>query len=106
MGGARVETGSRGTRGFTGGTPDGVTGMPGVGGASLGSELAQWRAIKEAASDALAAAGGTITHHHAVGRLHRPWHERERPALFGEALGELKRLWDPRGIMKPGGLVR
>lgn len=77
-----------------------------VGGAKLGSELAQWRAIKEAASDALAAAGGTITHHHAVGRLHRPWHERERPALFGEALGELKRLWDPRGIMNPGVLVR
>jgi alkyldihydroxyacetonephosphate synthase len=76
-----------------------------VGPIKPGGELAQWRAIKAAASDALAAAGGTITHHHAVGRTHRPWHERERGALYGEALAAIKRAWDPRGIMNPGVLT-
>ena len=48
------------------------------------------------------AAGGTITHHHAVGRTHQPWYARERPALFGEVLAAVKRTLDPRGIMNPG----
>jgi alkyldihydroxyacetonephosphate synthase len=70
-----------------------------------GGELAQWRAIKAAASEALASAGGTITHHHAVGRIHRPWYDRERPALFADALAEVKRALDPRGVMNPGVLI-
>jgi alkyldihydroxyacetonephosphate synthase len=70
-----------------------------------GGELAQWQAIKAAASEALAAAGGTITHHHAVGRIHRVWYDRERPALFGEVLAQVKRTLDPHGIMNPGVLV-
>jgi alkyldihydroxyacetonephosphate synthase len=45
-----------------------------------GAELEQWAAIKKAASDAVIAHGGTITHHHAVGRVHRPWYEKQRPA--------------------------
>ena len=69
------------------------------------AELAQWRAIKSAASEALAAAGGTITHHHAVGRTHRPWHERERGPLFSGVLAAIKRAVDPHGIMNPGVLV-
>ncbi|MGE5186934.1 MAG: FAD-binding oxidoreductase, partial [Acidobacteriota bacterium] len=76
-----------------------------VGALRPGGELAQWRAIKAAASDAVAAAGGTITHHHAVGRTHRPWHERERGPLLGEALAAIKRAWDPHGIMNPGALI-
>jgi alkyldihydroxyacetonephosphate synthase len=76
-----------------------------VGALRPGGELAQWRAIKAAASDALAAAGGTITHHHAVGRVHRPWYDRERPAVFGDALAAVKRELDPRGILNPGVLV-
>jgi alkyldihydroxyacetonephosphate synthase len=76
-----------------------------VGGLRAGGELAQWRAIKAAASEALAASGGTITHHHAVGRIHRPWYDRERPAVFGEALAAVKRTLDPRGILNPGVLV-
>ena len=47
-----------------------------------GALLEQWQAIKNAASDALIEAGGTITHHHAVGRDHRPWYDRQRPELF------------------------
>lgn len=76
-----------------------------VGALRPGGELAQWRAIKAAASEALAAEGGTITHHHAVGRTHRPWYDRERPALFADALAAVKRELDPRGILNPGVLV-
>ena len=68
-------------------------------------DLAQWKTIKAAASEALASAGGTITHHHAVGRIHHPWYKQERPALFGGALAAVKRDWDPRGVLNPGVLV-
>ena len=67
-----------------------------------GEELAQWEVIKNAAGDALAASGATITHHHAVGRLHRPWYEKEVPPLFVEALRAAKKKLDPEGIMNPG----
>ncbi|MBC7977095.1 MAG: FAD-binding oxidoreductase, partial [Myxococcales bacterium] len=76
-----------------------------VGALRAGGELAQWRAIKTAAAEALAATGGTITHHHAVGRIHRPWYDRERPPLFASALTAVKRVLDPRGILNPGVLV-
>ena len=61
--------------------------------------------IKTRASDALIAAGGTITHHHAVGRAHMPWYRAQRPALFGRALAAAKSALDPAGIMNPGVLV-
>jgi alkyldihydroxyacetonephosphate synthase len=67
--------------------------------------LEQWRHIKERASDAVIEGGGTITHHHAVGRDHMPWYQRQRPALFGDALSAAKRALDPAGILNPGVLV-
>ena len=67
--------------------------------------VAQWDEIKRAASEAILAHGGTITHHHAVGRDHRPFYDRERPELFARALGAVKSTLDPRGIMNPGVLV-
>jgi alkyldihydroxyacetonephosphate synthase len=70
-----------------------------------GAELEQWRAIKTAASEALAACGATITHHHAVGRVHRPWYDRERPEPFAAALRGAKAALDPAGVMNPGVLV-
>jgi alkyldihydroxyacetonephosphate synthase len=70
-----------------------------------GQELEQWAAIKAAASDALITAGGTITHHHAVGRDHMPWYEKQRPALFGEALAAAKQVLDPQGLLNPGVIV-
>ncbi|HSQ61765.1 MAG TPA: FAD-binding oxidoreductase [Polyangiaceae bacterium] len=73
--------------------------------AQRGRELEQHEALKRAASDALSRTGGTITHHHAVGRLHRPWYDRERPELFARALGAAKRELDPAGIMNPGVLI-
>jgi alkyldihydroxyacetonephosphate synthase len=70
-----------------------------------GEELEQWGAIKRAVSDAIAGAGATITHHHAVGRDHRPWYDRQRPEPFAAALRGAKAAVDPRGIMNPGVLV-
>ncbi len=70
-----------------------------------GAELEAWAEIKTAASEILASHGATITHHHAVGRVHRPWYERERPALFGAALAAVKRELDPAGVMNPGVLL-
>ncbi len=70
-----------------------------------GAELEQWGAIKRAVSDAILAAGATITHHHSVGRDHRPWYDRQRPDPFAAALRGAKAAVDPRGIMNPGVLV-
>ena len=70
-----------------------------------GQLLPQWRAIKSAASDALIAAGGTITHHHAVGRDHRPWYDKQRPELFAAALRAAKQAVDPQGVLNPGVLI-
>lgn len=64
--------------------------------------LEQWQQIKAAASDAVIAQGGTITHHHAVGRDHMPWYREQRPDLFAALLGDAKARLDPAGIMNPG----
>jgi len=70
-----------------------------------GSELTQWAEVKAAASEALLAHGATITHHHAVGRTHRPWYDREVGVVYGRALKAVKRALDPAGILNPGVLV-
>jgi alkyldihydroxyacetonephosphate synthase len=70
-----------------------------------GEQLRQWDAIKAAAADVLMACGATITHHHAVGRDHRPWYDRQRPQPFAEALRAAKRAVDPAGVLNPGVLV-
>jgi alkyldihydroxyacetonephosphate synthase len=73
--------------------------------ASRGEEVEQWAAIKRAAADAVIEAGGTITHHHAVGRDHRPWYDRQRPDPFAAALRGAKAAVDPRAILNPGVLI-
>jgi alkyldihydroxyacetonephosphate synthase len=65
----------------------------------------QWQHIKDRASRALLTAGGTITHHHAVGRDHMPWYREQRPALFGKAFDAAKTALDPARILNPGVLV-
>jgi alkyldihydroxyacetonephosphate synthase len=70
-----------------------------------GAELEQWAVVKEAAADAIGRLGGTITHHHAVGRDHRRGYDRERPDLFGQALRAVKHTLDPAGVLNPGVLV-
>jgi alkyldihydroxyacetonephosphate synthase len=73
--------------------------------ARRGGEVAQWDEVKAAASEALLAAGGTITHHHAVGRDHRPGYDRQRPDVFARALAAAKREVDPSGVLNPGVLL-
>ena len=73
--------------------------------ATRGSEATQWREVKAAASDALLAAGGTITHHHAVGRDHRLWYDRQRPDAFAAALAAAKASVDPARVLNPGVLL-
>jgi alkyldihydroxyacetonephosphate synthase len=70
-----------------------------------GQELDQWRAAKEAASRAIVENGGTITHHHAIGRDHLPWMRDEVGDLGVELLRAAKERLDPRGIMNPGKLI-
>jgi alkyldihydroxyacetonephosphate synthase len=73
--------------------------------ARRGGELEQWAQIKRAASDAVIEGGGTITHHHAVGREHRPWYDRQRPEPFAVALRGAKAAIDPTGALNPGVLI-
>jgi alkyldihydroxyacetonephosphate synthase len=73
--------------------------------ARRGEEIEQWGAIKRSVSDVILAEGGTITHHHAVGRDHRPWYDRQRPEPFAAALRGAKAAVDPAGIMNPGVLI-
>jgi alkyldihydroxyacetonephosphate synthase len=67
--------------------------------------LGQWRAAKTAASEAIVANGGTITHHHAIGRDHRQWLPAETGQLGIEVLRAAKERLDPTGIMNPGKLL-
>lgn len=77
-----------------------------VGARPQGMNAAQaHRAVKQAASDAIIACGGTITHHHAVGRQHRPWYDQERPDLFAQVLRAAKSTVDPCGVLNPGVLI-
>jgi alkyldihydroxyacetonephosphate synthase len=70
-----------------------------------GGEVEQWDEIKAAAGEAVIEGGGTITHHHAVGRDHRPWYDRQRPAPFAAALRAAKAELDPAAILNPGVLI-
>jgi alkyldihydroxyacetonephosphate synthase len=70
-----------------------------------GREIEQWREAKTAACDAIIAAGGTITHHHAIGADHAPWLRDEIGETGVELLRAVKARLDPRGIMNPGKLL-
>jgi alkyldihydroxyacetonephosphate synthase len=67
--------------------------------------VGQWRALKAAATDAIVATGGTITHHHAVGRDHAPWLAAEAGELGVALLRAVKERCDPAGVMNPGVLL-
>jgi alkyldihydroxyacetonephosphate synthase len=68
-------------------------------------ELEQWAEIKRDATEAILAAGGTLSHHHGVGLDHAPWLARERGTLALAALRAAKAVLDPRGLMNPGKLL-
>jgi alkyldihydroxyacetonephosphate synthase len=94
------------TRRFTHVYPDGpATYYTILAPARRGEELDQWAEIKRVASEAVIEHGGTITHHHAVGRDHRPWYDRQRPEPFAAALRGAKAAVDPGGALNPGVLI-
>lgn len=70
-----------------------------------GDEVAVWDHLKDVATDVLHRHHATITHHHAVGRDHRPGYDRQRPEPFALALRAAKAALDPHGILNPGVLV-
>ena len=70
-----------------------------------GRLLEEFLEIKKEVSDAMSAAGGTITHHHAVGRLHRPQYDQQLPELSAQAMRASKEALDPKLIMNPGILI-
>ncbi|MFF0631632.1 FAD-binding oxidoreductase [Nocardia sp. NPDC004151] len=67
--------------------------------------IAGWAVAKKAAGDAIVAAGGTITHHHAIGADHRPWMTDEIGDLGVQVLRAVKNAVDPTGILNPGKLI-
>lgn len=67
-----------------------------------GAEIEIWDELKAGASEALLANGGTITHHHAIGRDHVPWYTRQSPAPFRDMLRAAKAAVDPRRLLNPG----
>ena len=69
---------------------------------SVASALSAWREFKQAANETVIAHGGTITHHHAVGRDHRSGYEREVDPLFRTMIAAAKHAVDPKGILNPG----
>jgi len=72
---------------------------------ALDGELAQWRTIKRAASDAIVKNGGTISHHHGIGEDHLPWMAVEKGSLGIDILRAVKMALDPKGILNPGKLI-
>ncbi len=76
-----------------------------VGCAAQPDAILQWRTAKAAASEAILAAGGSISHHHGVGRDHLPWYRREIGELGRAALRAVKAELDPAGILNPGVLI-
>ncbi len=70
-----------------------------------GAEVGQWAAVKRAACEAIVAHGGTITHHHAIGRDHAPYMEAEVGKAGIEVLRAVKEQLDPAEIMNPGKLL-
>lgn len=71
----------------------------------LADSLAKWREIKKATNEIVVGLGGTVTHHHSVGRDHRSGYEKQSPALFRGVLAAAKKTLDPAGILNPGVLI-
>jgi alkyldihydroxyacetonephosphate synthase len=70
-----------------------------------GQELEQWQQVKAAATDAIIAAGGALSHHHGIGSDHRPWISRYLGAAGVRTLAALKQTFDPQELMNPGKLT-
>jgi alkyldihydroxyacetonephosphate synthase len=65
----------------------------------------RWQTLKTAASQAIVTHNGTISHQHGVGTDHAPYLAAEKGALGLAAIDDLRRRFDPKGIMNPGKLL-
>lgn len=91
---------------FTHVYPDGPAPYFGIyAGGTWGSMVERWDEIKRAVSEVLVEHPATITHHHSVGRDHRPWYDRQRSEPFARALQAGKNELDPSGTLNPGVLI-
>ncbi|MGA7713365.1 MAG: FAD-binding oxidoreductase [Rhizomicrobium sp.] len=72
---------------------------------ALEGDIAQWTAIKKAATDAIMANGGTVSHHHGIGEDHLPWMAQEKGTLGIDVLRAIKAALDPKGTLNPGKLL-
>ena len=70
-----------------------------------GKEIEQWQKIKDVACSIIIEMGATITHHHAVGKDHRPYYEQQRSPFLNDILSASKDRLDPKGILNPGVLI-
>jgi len=70
-----------------------------------GKEVQQWLRIKKAATDCIMRNGGTLSHHHGIGKDHAPWISQELGENGLALLKAIKKQLDPEGIMNPGKLV-
>ena len=70
-----------------------------------GREIEQWNEIKQIVSDKIIELGGTITHHHAVGKDHQPYYKRQRSEIFAKSITAIKERLDPSWIMNPDVLI-
>ena len=67
--------------------------------------LDNWRKLKLVANDLVVGLGGTVTHHHAVGRDHRSGYEQQSPELYRQTLAAAKAHLDPKAVLNPGVLI-
>jgi alkyldihydroxyacetonephosphate synthase len=70
-----------------------------------GETMARWRAMKDAASQAVLSLRGTISHQHGVGVDHAAYLPAEKGELGMALLHDVCRRLDPDGIMNPGKLL-
>lgn len=76
-----------------------------IGPMEQGAEEDQWRRIKKAATDAIIQNQGSISHHHGVGRDHKPWLERFWGAELTRAFSQAKTALDPQAVCNPGVVI-
>jgi alkyldihydroxyacetonephosphate synthase len=68
-------------------------------------QIHHWSHIKDVVSSAIIELGGTITHHHAVGKDHVKWYHQEIPKMLLDSIERLKELYDPKSLLNPGVLL-
>jgi alkyldihydroxyacetonephosphate synthase len=70
-----------------------------------GKEVEQYVRIKRAATGCIMRNGGTLSHHHGIGKDHAPWVRQELGTTGLALVKAMKEQLDPKGIMNPGKLL-